>query len=247
MTTKTVLEPQTEAAASAKQRRQLISFSFYRVQPEWRRLEASARRQHRHELGEVIRSWSDREDMRVLTYSTVGMRPDCELMLWRIGYSLDDLQKMSSELLATRMGAYLETPYSFLAMTKRSIYLVGHVHPGQTDSRGVIKPGGFKYLFVYPFVKTRAWYLLPESERQRIMQEHIRIGHEYPRVKLNTTYSFGLDDQEFVVAFESDFPEDFLDLVMRLRESESSKYTLRDTPIFTCIQTSVDEMLERLG
>ncbi len=145
------------------------------------------------------------------------------------------------------MGAYLETPYSFLAMTKRSIYLVGHVHPGQTDSRGVIKPGGFKYLFVYPFVKTRAWYLLPESERQRIMQEHIRIGHEYPRVKLNTTYSFGLDDQEFVVAFESDFPEDFLDLVMRLRESESSKYTLRDTPIFTCIQTSVDEMLERLG
>ena len=36
-----------------------------------------------------------------------------------------------------------------------------------------------------------------------MMDEHITIGHKYPSVKLNTTYSFGLDDQEFVVAFET--------------------------------------------
>jgi chlorite dismutase len=85
------------------------------------------------------------------------------------------------------------------------------------------------------------------EERQKMMTEHIRIGHEYPRVKLNTTYSFGLDDQEFVVAFESDYPSDFLDLVQRLRESQGSAYTLRDTPIFTCIRTTIDETLQRLG
>ena len=79
------------------------------------------------------------------------------------------------------------------------------------------------------------------------MNEHIAIGHKYPSVKLNTTYSFGLDDQEFVLAFETDNPADFLDLVMELRESESSRYTLRDTPIFTCVRRTIDETLDLLG
>jgi chlorite dismutase len=106
---------------------------------------------------------------------------------------------------------------------------------------------GARYLFVYPFVKTRAWYALPLERRQQIMNEHIRIGHKYPRVRLNTTYSFGLDDQEFVLAFESDHPADFLDLVMELRESEASQYTLRDTPIFTCVKAAGAELLKSLG
>jgi chlorite dismutase len=88
--------------------------------------------------------------------------------------------------------------------------------------------------------------LLPLEERQALMDGHIRIGNKYPSVKLNTTYSFGLDDQEFVVAFETDEPKDFLDLVMELRETESSKYTLRDTPIFTCVQMPVAKILEQL-
>jgi len=238
---------ETKGKTAEPLRRQVISFSFYRVQPEWRRLAGEERARHRHQLCESIRQWTIPDRMKVLTYSTVGMRPDCEMLLWRIGYSLDDLQEMSKQILATGLGGYLETPYSYLAMTKHSQYLIGHAHEGQSDSRGVIRPGGFRYLFVYPFVKTRAWYRLPLEERQRIMNEHIRLGHEYPRVRLNTTYSFGLDDQEFVVAFESDHPEDFLDLVQRLRESESSLYTLRDTPIFTCIQSSIDEMLENIG
>ena len=90
-------------------------------------------------------------------------------------------------------------------------------------------------MFVYPFVKTRDWYQLPQGERQAMMDEHIRVGRKYPSVKLNTTYSYGLDDQEFVVSFETDEPADFLDLVMELRETKTSVYTLRDTPIFTCI------------
>ncbi|MBI2956336.1 MAG: chlorite dismutase family protein, partial [Acidobacteria bacterium] len=90
-------------------------------------------------------------------------------------------------------------------------------------------------------------YKMTESSRQGMMKEHIQIGHKYPRVKLNTTYSFGLDDQEFVLAFESDYPEDFLGLVMELRESEASRYTLRDTPIFTCVHRPIDEVLGLLG
>ena len=169
------------------------------------------------------------------------------MVLWRICYSVDDLNQMTAELLASPLGGYLQTPHNFLAMTKRSQYLIGHEHEGQHDSRGSIRPGGQKYIFIYPFWKTRAWYLLPIEERQRLMSEHIRVGHMYPRVKLNTTYSFGIDDQEFVVAFESNFPEDFLDLVQQLRETEISVYTLKDTPIFTCIRMSAEEMLDRLG
>ena len=103
-----------------------------------------------------------------------------------------------------------------------------------------------KYLFVYPFVKTRDWYLLPLEERQEIMDVHIKVGNEFPSVKLNTTYSFGLDDQDFVVAFETEEPKDFLDLVMELRETQSSKYTQRDTPIFTCVQMPMENVLDQL-
>ena len=100
-------------------------------------------------------------------------------------------------------------------MTKRSQYVDKHEHADQEGRRTRIRPTGRKYLFVYPMVKKRPWYRLSLEERQKAMDEHIRVGHEFPRVKINTSYSFGLDDQEFVVAFESDYPSDFLDLVER--------------------------------
>ena len=110
-----------------------------------------------------------------------------------------------------------------------------------------VMPVEAKYLFVYPFVKTREWYSLDKSTRQGMMDAHIKTGHRYPSVKINTAYSFGLDDQEFLVAFESDIPSDFLDLVMELRGSDASRYTLRDTPVFTCVSMSPEETLETLG
>ena len=115
------------------------------------------------------------------------------------------------------------------------------------EARLKIVPGRARYIFVYPFVKTREWYLTPAEERQETMDEHITVGSKYSRVKLNTTYSFGLDDQDFVVAFESNYPEDFLDLVQELRETKSSKYTVRDTPTYTCIARPIDEALDLLG
>ncbi|HTV07138.1 MAG TPA: chlorite dismutase family protein [Acidobacteriaceae bacterium] len=230
-----------------KIRRQLVSFTFFKLMPEWRRLPVAQRAEHKRLFAEVLRKWNQPGRLLSLTYSTVGTRGDVDMVLWRICYSAEDLNQMTAELLATPLGGYLETPHNFLAMTKRSQYLIGHEHEGQQDSRGTLRPGGQKYIFIYPFWKTRAWYLLPMEERQRLMNEHIRIGHLYPRVKLNTTYSFGIDDQEFVVAFETNFPEDFLDLVQQLRETEISMFTLKDTPIFTSIRMSPEDMLDRLG
>ena len=122
-----------------------------------------------------------------------------------------------------------------------------HKHEGQESSRTRIIPGESKYLFVYPFVKSREWYLLPREKRQEMMDRHIAVGHKYATVKINTTYSFGLDDQEFVLGFETDSPQDFLDLVMALRETEASRFTVRDTPIFTCVREDIPKILEKLG
>ena len=122
-------------------------------------------------------------------YSAVGIRGDCDIMLWRISYDLELFQEMSTKIMASGLGKYLSTPYSYLSMTKRSIYVSNHRHEGQDGMRLRISPAGARYLFVYPFVKTRAWYQLSTEERQRMMTEHIRIGHKYPSVKLNTTYS----------------------------------------------------------
>ncbi|HEY8740409.1 MAG TPA: chlorite dismutase family protein [Candidatus Dormibacteraeota bacterium] len=226
-----------------EQRREYVRFAFYKVSPEWRRLGAGERQDAVAEVQSLASRYA--EGMMIRPYSTVGTRADCDLLLWTASHELASVQELARDFGATRLGRCSETSHSFLAMTKRSMYLDSHVHDGQ--ERLHIKPSTARYLFVYPFVKTRDWYLLPKAERQRIMDEHIGIGHKYPGVKINTTYSFGLDDQDFVVAFEANEPGEFVDLVMDLRETEGSRYTVRDTPIFTCVAKSLPEVLADLG
>jgi chlorite dismutase len=224
--------------------RQFVSFTFYRARPEWRLLDGSEKEQGKQEFAEVIESF--KRELLIHTYSLVGLRTNAEFMTWRIGYSLDPIQEMTSGLNRTGMGKYLEATQSFLSMTKRSMY-IDKDNPEHAEDRLHIVPGRAKYLFVYPFVKTREWYSRPAELRQEMMDEHIRIGTKYRSVKLHTTYSFGLDDQEFVVAFETDEPSDFLDLVQELRETKASAFTLRDTPMFTCRQRSLSECLDAIG
>ncbi|MCP9439678.1 MAG: chlorite dismutase family protein [Nitrospira sp.] len=231
--------------STTPQRRQYVNFAFYKVDPAWRRLPEEERARGKQEFIRAVEEYTGQ--VLVVAYSTVGIRGDCDFMLWRISYQLDLFQDMSAKLLASGLGKYLTTPYSYLAMTKRSVYIDHHSHEGQEGKRLTVVPGQSRYIFVYPFVKTREWFLLTKAARQGMMDEHIEVGHRFPSVKLNTTYSFGLDDQEWVVAFESDKPEDFVDLVMALRETEGSRYTLRDTPIFTCIRKSLKETLDTLG
>lgn len=225
--------------------RQFVNYAFYKLDPAWRRLPEAERQCGKDEFAQVVDDYRGRAV--VVPFSLMGVRGDCELLLWRISYELETLQEMSARLMSTGLGNYLDTPYSFLGQAKTSVYEDEFIHPSQEEKRSRVRPGEYKYLFVYPFVKTRAWFLLPMEERGRMMKEHIRVGHQYPSIKLNTIYSFGLDDQEWVVAFESNRPSDFVDLVMELRHSEASAYTLRDTPIFTCVRRELRESLDLLG
>ena len=229
--------------------RQYIRYLFYKVRPAWREdLTAAQHEEMRVELLDVLEHFAQR--MAVLrAFSTLGTRADADFMLWMVSERLEDFQELQAAVLRSRMGVYLDTAYSYLAMTRRSQYVDRHVHAdGESEGRRTrVRPTGRKYLFVYPMVKKRPWYRLSLEERQAAMDEHIRVGHEFPRVKINTSYSFGLDDQEFVVAFETDYPGDFLDLVEKLRGGQASAYTERETPIFTCIAGSIDEILELHG
>ena len=238
-----------DAAAPPATARQLVRFAFYAVDPTWRRRSAEERAADRAEVAQVIRETAALPGVVLRTYSQVGTRGDADFMVWLISEDMAVLHGFSRRLNGTRLGGWLRSPHSYLAMTKRSTYTDAHRHPEQ-EGRGnrlVITPGGRRYLFVYPFVKTRSWYRLDQHERQRQMNEHIAMGHRHPSVKINTTYSFGIDDQEFVVAFETDFVGDFLDLMMTLRETEASRYTERDTPIFTCRSGGIREVLDTLG
>ena len=204
---------------------QYVAYTFFRVDPAWRRLPVEERMAGKDAFAEVVEELAPRfEHLRA--YTTTGVRPDVDFFLWKITDRYEELGELGAALNGTPLSGWLETPYSYLATTKASDY---------TSARKARKllPKGSPYLVVYPFVKVRPWYALTEEERQRAMDEHIRIGREeFPGIRNHTTYSFGIDDQEFMTAFECDEPADFMHLMLRLRDSEASRYTERDTPIF---------------
>jgi len=229
-------------AGAATQSRVCVAFTFYRLHPSAFLLAIEERRHLAAQFEDTLNAAAAHLGI-LRSYSLVGLRPDADLLLWQAAETPEQLQRFAAALRATDLWAHIEIPHHYLAMTRRSQYIDNHTHTGQDGARTTVQPAGSPYFFIYPFVKTRAWYALPQEERQRMMSAHIAIGHKYPNVKINTTYSFGLDDQEFVVAFEGDSPGEFLDLVMELRSSEASAFTLCDTPAFTAVAKPVGAAL----
>ena len=232
MRTCTVYRPNLSDVAD----RHFVKYTFLKVDPAWRRLDPEERAEHKREFAAACEDFS--ADHLLQSFSLVGTRGDADLLLIGEAENLDRIHEFHVVLAQSGLMKWAAQPYSFLGMRKTSEY--------SDEERQVPRPMRGKYVFVYPFVKTRAWYALPADERWRIMQGHIQVGREYPGVDNHTTYSFGLDDQEFVVAFDTDDVGTFLDLVQRLRTTEASAFTLRDTPSFTCITVSLERALNAL-
>jgi chlorite dismutase len=216
--------------------RRFVKYTFLKVDPAWRRLARERREQDKREL---LAACEDFADGHVLeAFSLVGTRGDADLMLFCEAENLERIHEFHVVLAQSGLMQWAHVPYSFLGMRKSSEY--------SEDERVTARGFRGKYVFVYPFVKSREWYALPAEERWQIMQGHIAVRREYPGVDNHTAYSFGLDDQEFVVAFDTDDVGAFLDLVQRLRTTEASRYTVRDTPSFTCIAMSLERALNAL-
>jgi chlorite dismutase len=216
--------------------RHFVKYTFLKVDPAWRRLDDAERAQHKREFIAACEDFA--ADHLLRAFSLVGTRGDADLMVLSQAVNLERIHEFHVVLAQSGLMKWCEIPYSYLGATKPSEY--------SDEARLQVRDSRARYTIVYPFVKTREWYRVPREERYRIMQDHIAISRRYPAVDNNTTYCFGLDDQEFVVTFDTDDPLEFLDLVHELRASESSAYTLRDTPTFTCIACSVERALGAL-
>jgi chlorite dismutase len=218
---------------------QYVAYTLYRVDPAWRRLPVEERAAGKEALADIVAGWQERMELR--TYSLVGVRPEVDFMFWKLTERYDDLRELAVDVNASPMAGYLETPYSYLAATKPSQYF----EDKSKRPRRVV-PRGAPYLVVYPFVKKREWYALPIDDRRRAMAEHAAVGSRFVTITNHTTYSFGIDDQEFMTAFECEAPADFLQLMMTLRETEASRYTERDTPIFVGTAQELPQILDSL-
>ena len=217
-------------------------YTFFKATPAWLLLPKADRGRAIAEYMAAVDDFQRRLTIRA--YSTLGLRRDTDFLLWVISREMEPIQQLMEALRRTALAPYLDNTYSYLAVSRESQYVKAHT---EDEVEVTMQPGQSRYLFVYPFVKTREWYLLPMEERRRLMAEHIRAGHKFPAIRINTAYSFGLDDQDFVVAFEGDDPKEFVTLLMRLRETEASRYTVRDTPQHTCARKPLEEILAALG
>jgi chlorite dismutase len=220
------------------QGRHFVKFTFLKVDPGWRRRDPAERARDKEEFAAAVNDFA--EDHFVRAYSLVGTRGDTDLMIRCAAPALEPIHELHVVLNQSGLMQYADISHSFLALTKESAY---------SDEPQPLRPregSDRRYLIVYPMWKRRDWYLLPAEERGRIMRGHIEVGRRYGSIEINTAYSFGIDDQEFVVSFNADDPAEFLDLVQELRGTESSAYTASETPIFTCISASVERALDAL-
>jgi len=216
-----------------------LNFSFFKVDPKWRWLNEIGKEEAAKEFANLVEVANTK--IKVRTYSTLGLREDADIMLWMISDSIEKTQVMTSKVYSTVLGKYLTPSYVFLSALRPSVYSSKLTPSFMTGEQPT------KYCIVYPFVKSREWYLLPFEERKKMMDEHIAVGRKFPQVKLNTTSSFGLDDQDFMLAFETEDLMAFQELIMQLRETRVSKHVLRDTPIIVCVYKAVEEIIKSLG
>ena len=223
---------------------QFVNFMFFRVSPDWRKLNAETKQIFKSEFQSVFNSFN--ENLLLYSYSLVGFDSKADLMFWRVGDSLDAIQEMTSKLYRTNLGSYLETVNNYLAITKKMMFISTDSHESVED-RFHIKAGTKKYHFVYPCAKHSDWYAKSDEERSNLVEENFMVGKKFENIKIHLTHAFGFSEQEFIVSFETDEPKDFLALAEELRETSASKFTLRGMPIYTCRQRSVMECLDAIG
>lgn len=217
-----------------------VQFLFYRLDPAWRHLSDEDKQCRTTEFSQAVDS---NETISTYAYSTTGLKAGTDLLLWRHGPDLADLQLAASRLHSTALGRYLDIVHSYIGLVRVSTY----TRRQTPQEQAVFLQERGKYLIVYPFTKTTDWYLFSKATRQGMMNEHIKVGHEYAHIKQILVHSTGLDDQEFMVAYEAEDLAEFQSLVLDLRSTDGRAYTASDTPIFTCVHRPIREALELLA
>ncbi|MDH3203174.1 MAG: chlorite dismutase family protein [Nitrosopumilus sp.] len=215
-----------------------FNFSFFKVDPKWRWMADLAKDESAKEVENVIRN----SGIKFRCYSNLGLRDDADFLFWFAAKTIEEIQIVIEKIYKTVFGKYIIPSMTYLSCTRPSLYVQEQkAHGFITGSEPK------KNVIVYPFTKTREWYLLPKEKRQEIMDEHIEVSKKYPQVVLNTTYSFGIHDEDFMLAFEVDNIRDFQDLIMDLRETQVSTYVKNDIPMIVCVKKDIVPLISSLG
>lgn len=216
-----------------------FNFSFFKIDPKWRWMADLAKEESAKEVEIILNN----AGVKYRSYSNLGLRDDSDFLLWFAAKSVEEIQSAIEKLYKTVFGKYIIASMTYLSCTRPSIYV-----KGEKKEHGFITGmSPKKHVIVYPFTKTREWYLLPQEERQKIMDEHIQVSKKYPQIVLNTTYSFGIHDEDFMLAFEVDDIRDFQDLIMDLRETRVSSYVKNDIPMIVCVKKDIIPLISSLG
>jgi chlorite dismutase len=212
------------------------------LDPAWRRQDSGTRAEDGSRFLDAAAAADDGR-VRSFAYSSVGLEPGVDLLLWHMAPDVDALEETVARLLRSGLGRWLTVRHSLLGRIGPSQYV--RKPTGQEQS--LFEDDRSRYLVVYPFTKSADWYLLSKETRQGVMNEHMRVGHEYPTIRQALAYSFGMDAQDFVVAYETDDLVAFGDLVRALRATESRRSTVSDTPILLGIHRPLVEIVRMLG
>jgi chlorite dismutase len=204
-------------------------YPVFKAEPAFRELDLDAAVR---QVEELFAAWEGRISVRGV-YSTVGFRADSDLMLWLVGSTPEDVQEALVAFGRTAAGRALGLSWTFMGVVKPAEFSADHAPAfvkGDPPKR---------YLNVYPFVRTPEWYLLPAAERAELLREHGVVGREYPDVLANTTSAFGINDWEWILAFEADELDRIVDCIRRLRETQARRFTKEEVPFVTGIRKDV--------
>ena len=228
------------AAAAGGERQYFFCHMFFKVDPKWRWMADLAKEESAKEVAGVLSA----SGVRLRSYSTLGLRDDADFLLWFAAETVDEVQGAASRLYRTVFGKYISPSRTYLSRTRPSLYSKpGEAQPASFAAGNAPR----RYAVVYPFTKSREWYLLSAEQRRAMMDEHIAVGKKYPGVVLNTTYAFGVHDEDFVLSFECDRLDEFQDLIMELRETAVSRYVAADTPMIVCVSKDIIPLVLSLG
>jgi len=214
-------------------------FHFFQFSDHYWKLDSKERQEiHKNLLNDL-----EDENIKSYLYQVFPMRSDVDFILWST--TSISAEKMIAEYFKSRSIIFnkyrqnLLSKESWWGLTRPSDYARGK----SSQEIDPFEGNRSSYLIVYPFSKTPNWYKIGRDSRQGMMNEHIRIGHQYPEIKQLLLYSTGLQDQEFIVTYETEDIAQFSQLVTDLRSSEARLYTEKDTPIFTALYHTPEETL----
>ena len=219
---------------------QYVAYTFFRLDPAWRRLPVEERAAAKEAFADVVAEHAERFD-HLRAYSTTGVRPDVDFFFWKITPRYEDLGELGAALNATPLAGWLETPYSYLATTKASQYTSAR-KPRRIVPQGAAVPRR---------LSVREGAALVLADRGGAPGRDGRAHPDRPRrvpeaIHNHTTYSFGIDDQEFMTVVRVRRAGRLHAPDAALRDSEASTYTERDTPIFVGQHLPIRETLDRL-